>query len=35
MEFNVHYGEDGVYLEPKIPLYQDRIKVAHRGDGGA
>ncbi|MEM1759884.1 MAG: PaRep2a protein [Thermofilum sp.] len=35
MEFSVHYGEDGVYLEPKIPLYQDRIKVAHRGDGGA
>ncbi|MEM4898723.1 MAG: PaRep2a protein [Pyrobaculum sp.] len=21
-----------MYLEPKIPLYQDRIKVAHRGD---
>ena len=35
MEFSVHYGEDGVYLEPKIPLYQDRIKVAHRSDGGA
>ncbi|MEM1889835.1 MAG: PaRep2a protein [Pyrobaculum sp.] len=32
VEFSVHYGEDGVYLEPKIPLYQDRIKVAHRGD---
>ncbi|AAL63572.1 paREP2a [Pyrobaculum aerophilum str. IM2] len=35
LEFSVHYGEDGVYLEPKIPLYQDRIKVAHRGDGDA
>ncbi len=35
MEFNVYYERDGVYLEPKIPLYQDRIKVAHRGDGGA
>ena len=35
MEFNVYYERDGVYLEPKIPLYQDRIKVAHRGDGDA
>ncbi|MCX8137749.1 PaRep2a protein, partial [Pyrobaculum aerophilum] len=31
VEFSVYYERDGVYLEPKIPLYQDRIKVAHKG----